>query len=191
METIVKKQTEQGKSYWNNDGAYTDLFDKIWEEEVPKTGESKTVDGELVRCFGRLNYDWGNNGNCNVINYNSYTEEVEHDCSNCYGEGYLEGEWDEDIEDYEQVTCDYCEGTGVETEVEEYYDDVYIDSYYKDIIEFLKNNMTEPKYIYALEDYLLHSNNPARFDEKEYKLYNDLGDAIGFQIEQRTVESYE
>ena len=52
--------------YWNNEGEHTTLFDSIWFEHIPVQGESEDAHGELVRCFGRINYDMGNNGAGNI-----------------------------------------------------------------------------------------------------------------------------
>ena len=52
--------------YWNKTGKYDKLFDEIWNELVPASGESTSPVGELVRAFGRINYDMGNNGAGNI-----------------------------------------------------------------------------------------------------------------------------
>lgn len=80
MNTIVKKVTENGKSYWDGNGAYQKEFDALYEELVPPSGEAKTVVGELVRSISRLTYEYYNNGNqnaCNFIYEEVYDEEDE------------------------------------------------------------------------------------------------------------------
>ena len=80
MNTIVKKQTENGKSYWDGNGAYQEEFDKLYNELVPDSGEAKTVVGELVRSISRLTYEYYNNGNqnaCDFIYEEVYDEEDE------------------------------------------------------------------------------------------------------------------
>jgi hypothetical protein len=52
--------------YWSNEGKHSELFEKIWAKYVPVQGESENLYGELVRCFGRINYDMGNNGAGNI-----------------------------------------------------------------------------------------------------------------------------
>lgn len=56
--------TEQ--SYWNNNGKYQDVQEVLWDKLVPKSGESHSIHGEIVRSLGRLWHEWGNNGNGNA-----------------------------------------------------------------------------------------------------------------------------
>jgi hypothetical protein len=53
--------------YWQNEGKHSEFFEKIWGKYVPTHGESENPIGEVVRCFGRINYEMGNNGCCNMF----------------------------------------------------------------------------------------------------------------------------
>ena len=53
--------------YWNKTGKYSQLLDEKWNELVPDLGEAKTEIGELIRSFGRINYEMFNNGCCNMF----------------------------------------------------------------------------------------------------------------------------
>lgn len=58
--------TDMGKSYWDGNGAYSKEYGDLWNNLVPDKGSAKTINGELVRAIGRLNYEYYNNGNCNA-----------------------------------------------------------------------------------------------------------------------------
>lgn len=51
--------TESGK-YWNDPN--TNNYNKYWDELVPGSGKSETVEGELLRAATRIYYDYYNNG---------------------------------------------------------------------------------------------------------------------------------
>ena len=53
--------------YWHGKGKYSKVFDKVWDEHVPTSGECSEPDAELVRCFSRIVYDLGNNGGGNLF----------------------------------------------------------------------------------------------------------------------------
>ena len=84
MKTKEKTYTEFtpiGKTYWNDEGVYQTEFDELYKYLVPNCGDAPTIQGELLRVISRLNYDYFNNGNCNVqdVIYDSdgiYEEEV-------------------------------------------------------------------------------------------------------------------
>ena len=74
-DTIKKtemKTTPEGCSYWAGTGAYSEEYKKLNKKLVPSSGDAPTVHGELIRCVGRLAYDFYNNGNCNVQDYDSW-----------------------------------------------------------------------------------------------------------------------
>lgn len=54
--------------YFYNKGEHTNLIKKCWDKFVPFDGAANTILGEVVRSFGRINYDIGNNGACNLVN---------------------------------------------------------------------------------------------------------------------------
>lgn len=53
--------------YWTHKGKYSEILNKAWKDFVPDYGEAKTEIGELVRAFGRINYELFNNGCCNMF----------------------------------------------------------------------------------------------------------------------------
>ena len=90
------KETEKDL-YWNNKGKYSKEFDQLWEELVPSEGEAESKKGELVRCLGRLHYEFYNNGNCNAV-YEfpvSWSED--------------EDDYDYEVDDFYQDMIDYIE----------------------------------------------------------------------------------
>ena len=173
METKTHKlETPLGKSYWNQEGAYQNIYDFLYKNLVPSSGNAPTIHGELIRCVGRLYYDYCNNGNCNVLDIKMQT------CHNCEGCGYQEVFYsvDEDAEP-ETEDCYVCDGAG------EVQDEVYITEYYEEMIDFLSNYMLDRTPIANLQDYLLNSKNlRCKFDDKEYDIYNKLTDAVIYQI---------
>lgn len=63
---IKQAETKYPNSYWEGNGYFQNEYDKLWGELVPSSGEANTLHGELLRCIGRLFYDYCNNGNCNA-----------------------------------------------------------------------------------------------------------------------------
>ena len=191
MEKLI---TPKGKSYWANNGAYSELFDKKWDELVPANGKCSTIHGELMRCFGRLNYDYGNNGNCNVRDFQL---EV---CPECDGSGYEEQTcywcngkctvYDEDSE--EDCDCPECYGTGVETQDCGYCDgdctiagDVLIDENFDYYLRFLKDNLKNSSPVDDLRNFILRKDvgySTYKFDDDEMSIYNAVGDEVGYQM---------
>lgn len=53
-------------TYWSGEGKFQIDYDRLYSELVPMEGQSKTLNGELIRCISRLFYDYCNNGNCNA-----------------------------------------------------------------------------------------------------------------------------
>lgn len=51
--------------YANGKGRYTFEYNGLWKKLVPKSGQAKTVQGELVRIVGRLADEAYRNGNAN------------------------------------------------------------------------------------------------------------------------------
>ena len=125
-----RKETETGKSYWDNNGAYQSEYDKMYEDLVPAMGKAETTEGEVLRGISRLTYDYFNNGNGNVIEIE--TEEEEETCYQCGGSGISETRYEEDEEgeSYEvDEECEYCNGSGVL--YEEVTSEITIDDYYE------------------------------------------------------------
>jgi hypothetical protein len=44
---------------------WTEELERLWEELVPKSGQADTVQGELIRCIGKLTDEAYRNGNLN------------------------------------------------------------------------------------------------------------------------------
>lgn len=178
METIEKRITKEGNSYWGGNGAYQKECDSLWDELVPSQGEAKTVHGELIRSLGRLQHDYCNNGNCNIRKIETYTE---YDtCYTCNGRGEVDY-WEGDDDTYE--TCDECCGSG---EIGEEYDgDVTIDEYYQNMIDFIHYNISDKVVADDLEIFLERKDigySTYTFNDDEMKIYNNLFDAVMYEI---------
>jgi DnaJ-class molecular chaperone len=187
---MEKRITEFGKSYWNNNGAYQEEYDKLYEELVPSRGEADTIHGEMIRAVSRLFYDFCNNGNCNVreVQEESCDEcggsgYEEEDCHSCCGIGYyVEEEGDECLEcggsGYETRDCGYCGGDC-------YVDgDVVINDYYQDMIDFLHQHSTNKRVVEKVEEFITRKDlgyGDYTFGDDEMKVYNDLVDAVMYQ----------
>lgn len=51
--------------YNDGKGKYHDEYGKLWSALVPKSGQSRTIQGEAVRAIGRLGSEYYRNGNMN------------------------------------------------------------------------------------------------------------------------------
>ena len=178
----TKQTTELGNSYWGNNGVYQKQYDELYEKLVPLSGEAETIHGEMIRAVSRLYYDFCNNGNCNVLEYEQDT------CQECGGSGYVDNDDEDGIED-----CYWCDGQGTEE------GDIVIDDYYQEMIDFLEDNMVNTKSLDVLIDFLedkSYGYGKYTFNDKEMKIYNDLVDAVMYQIlttenEKRVVKDLE
>jgi hypothetical protein len=168
---MEKRNTEPGKSYWNNNGAYQVEYDKLWKELVPSSGSCDTLHGELIRATGRLFYEFCNNGNCNAI-------EVEMGrCSHCGGDGEIgEGEDEDGEEIYE--SCSWCDGTGEEE------GDTLITDFYGGFLDLIEKNVPEAP-VQELRDFM---EDPGKgysrytFISEEMGIYNALTDSVVHHI---------
>ena len=159
---MTKKECALNQHYWNNEGVYQADSERLYSELVPQSGNAPTIHGELIRCVHRLYYEFCNNGNCNAL------ERVAEDCSNCCGSGY---------EDDDETYCEWCDGNCTEeTGVE-------IDSYYEDMIDFLKMFMQDKEVIFHLEDWMLENYSGGRysFSDEQMSKYDKVVDAVVFQ----------
>lgn len=79
--------------YWNKTGKHSQLLNEKWDELVPDSGEAETEIGELIRSFGRINYEMSNNGCCNMFNDNDpdeeYLSKIDLELDKMYG-GFLD-----------------------------------------------------------------------------------------------------
>jgi hypothetical protein len=193
MEKLI---TEKGKSYWDDNGAYQNEYDKLNKELVPASGEADTVHGEMIRAIGRLFYDFCNNGNCNVL-------DVEReDCDECGGSGYEDEEYDHCCYDCDgdgeinEDECDSCSGDGYVTEAEtkdcgwcggdcQVDGDIIITDYYGDMIGFLHAHLKNDVPVDSLEHFLKRTDigySSYTFVDDEMKVYNDLCDEVIHQV---------
>lgn len=100
--------TEEGKSYWENNGAYQKEYDELFKTLVPETGSAETIAGEMVRGVSRLYYDYFNNGNGNVV-------KAEYDDEGCTIRAYIHPFYDRFFKLLKDV---YTEIHGIEGEEE-------------------------------------------------------------------------
>ena len=91
-----QKFTENGKRYWNDEGAYNEEYKRLHEEMVPHSGRSESYQGEVIRAVSRMYYEYYNNGNCNA-------------CQEIPSKPYWEME-DEDDMEYDTVVSDFYQG---------------------------------------------------------------------------------
>lgn len=176
QEIIQMKKTPDSQDYFGDGGAYGKEYAELRKALVPDYGDAPTIHGELIRCIGRLTYDFYNNGNCNV------QDTVTEDCPECNGSGWEDNpHYDEDNPDYEDewVNCHYCDGdctisTGVR-----------ITEYYKMMIDFIRQYSIARSEIDALESFLkegIHYGLGQRVFEKGTPIYNALCDKVIFEI---------
>jgi ssDNA-binding Zn-finger/Zn-ribbon topoisomerase 1 len=175
---VVKKHTKLGKSYWNRTGAYNKEYTKLEKQLVPDSGEANTVHGEMIRAIGRLFYDFCNNGNCNVLDVKDDYEQVT--CNNCGGSGEV---LEMDDENEVEVTCDDCGGSG---EVEEDMGvTVEIDSYYQKMLDVLEDELGNCESLKKLNSFLMDTRkgySRYTFDMNEMKIYNDVVDDVMYRV---------
>jgi len=157
------KFTEVGKSYWDSTGAYQEEYDRLFENLVPARGSAPTINGELIRCIGRLTYDYFNNGNCNVI------EVSQHECESCGGSGYEDPlDEDDDLDD-----CYNCGG-------DIYLDgDAFITPYYSEMMEFLHEFAQDKILINEFEQYIIR--HQVDFGPSSH-IYSRVMDSIMYQV---------
>ena len=81
-------------TFWDGNHPRQNEYSKAWDQLVPAQGPAPTIQGELLRIAGRLIYEYGNNGNCNVAE--PYMQSCgcnwDPDCWECGGENEIEGE---------------------------------------------------------------------------------------------------
>ena len=157
------------KSYWHGTGLKQELYDAIWTEFVPMSGESTEVKGELVRIIGRIQHEYFNNGNINACDGEEITEDVEV-CEDVYNDET--GEWEEDCyTDQEVVDVVF-----------------HITDFYDAMLDCVVNEINTPE-IKTLTDAIVtniesglygHTN---QFSEKNIKIYADWAEYIMEYVE--------
>lgn len=188
MATIEK--TKLGTSYWANDSVNSKMMKALEDKLVPNIGEADTFHGELIRCFGNLNHEFGNNGNGNLIDCRY------EDCDTCGGSGYNQEECSscdgtayELDEDENEIPCqamdcedgwisyDCSECGGECTVVSEY----FISEMFEDYVEYLDHNLLNNEPVKKLREFLNDDSlsiSSYSFDDEQMKIYNDVGDEV-------------
>ena len=151
------------KSYWHGTGSKQELYDAIWTEFVPMSGESTEVKGELVRIIGHIQYEYFNNGNINSCK--TIYEDVEYEeVINVLNEET--GEWEDEIETYYESEC-------VDTDVEDYY---------ASMLEYVNEHIPNIKpFTNKIIDIIcanLYGNYTKLFSDKNTKDYSDWAEEI-------------
>jgi len=184
------KRTANGVSYWNDKGAYTEEYTKLYDELVPSSGEATTNRGEILRSISRLAYEYYNNGNGNAVECEYYEETSK--CQNCNGSGYIEDLDDEG--NVIEVECDECFGSGEVSE--ECEGDNHITEIWQYFLDNLYAVAKDPRVgkafsdmlfdaVRNLEDFLLGTNHSlsayapkVMFSEHNESIYNRVIDYI-------------
>lgn len=177
MEAVIEmKRTPDSQDYFGDGGAYGKEYSELQKALVPDYGDAPTIHGELIRCIGRLTYEFYNNGNCNA------QEVVREDCQECGGSGWEDNPWfDEDNPDDEdeQRDCSYCGGDcTIET-------GVTVTEYYQRMINFIRDYSDATKEADNLESFLnsyIHYNFSSSTLKQGTKLYNALCDKVIFEV---------
>lgn len=159
------KLTEAGKSYWDDNGAYTAEYNKLYHELVPHVGSAATLKGELVRAISKLVYEHCNNGNCNarVARYETHEES----CWGCDGEGYFDEEQEEE--------CYDCSGYGY---IEEEYEcDAIVALFYDKFLMLIEEHVPYTDELTEAVRNLI-CDHPDDFSEKGMATYNILADTV-------------
>lgn len=186
MESTEKKQVKEIKSYWSQNTKLYPTYSKLWDANVPDSGNAPTPDGESIRSIGRLLYEWCNNGNCNAL-------EVENNnCPDCSGFGYEESEeccscngegTDEDGDD-----CYNCGGSGEEEGQEcstcdgecSVDGERSVNEYYEDMLSHIQYNVpNSDDEVQAVRDVITSDKNyDYDYDQNEVDVYNALADKV-------------
>jgi hypothetical protein len=154
---MEKKQTPQGSSYWNKEGAYQTQYDVLYAKLVPDMGAADSVNGELIRGISRLSYDYFNNGNCNV------RREIP-----IHKETYFGGDNEED--EYDSFD-----------ESEEY--DYDIDPYYQKFLDLIDENIPSSRHIMKeVVDIILGEHDSGMFSNTNISKYSAMVDEVMYYI---------
>ena len=174
---MEKGKTRLGNSYWDNTGYYQDIYDRLYDNLVPSNGDADTIHGELIRCIGRLYYDFCNNGNINAVD--TEYENEEYPCYSCNGDGETEDEeYNDETEEYETttITCDDCGGDGELSE--ETQGDPFITEYYQNMIDFLSEHIDDTRVVDGLEKYMLENHGFYKYDNESMNIYDKVSDEV-------------
>ena len=160
------RHTENGNSYWNNNGAYSKELYELYIKLVPDSGNAQTVHGELVRAVSRLGYEYYNNGNCNACD--PYYADPEHDVDD-NGEEYC-------INDGEIKRID----------IDEYYDNMLNFIYTYSNVEGLTTTQQVEEAVedvrFVIKQAVNCKNCGGYFQESFEKRYNELTDLVMYVV---------
>jgi hypothetical protein len=159
--SVPKLNSTLEQHYWNSNGVYQEQYDALWKSLVPDSGESSSIQGEMIRCIGRLYYDFCNNGNCNAIDVRM------EDCDSCEGSGY------EEDADGDEQDCGWCGG---DCQVE---GDYYVTEYYDEMLSFLEANMSEKQLVQDLREWMVNDYQKRySFSDEQMSIYDKVVDSI-------------
>ena len=160
------RHTENGNSYWNNNGAYSKELLELYNKLVPDTGDAQTVHGELVRAVSRLGYEYYNNGNRNACG--PYYADPEYDVDD-NGEEYCIN--DDEIE---------------HIDIDKYYDNMLNFIYTYSDVEGLTTTQQVEEAIegvrYVIKQAVNYKNCGSYFQESFEKCYNELVDLVMYVV---------
>lgn len=151
-------------SLWHGNHPLQKEFDRMWDEYVPAMGDADTGHGEAIRCVGRLNYEYFNNGNCNAAERNRADV-----CPTCDGDGYEDGE-----------TCTECDG-------ERYIQDegLYMEPYYAKMLSHLQGYVKHTGKVvddplYKLKNLITDDelNYNYKYTQEEVNVYNEVATQV-------------
>ena len=159
------RHTENGNSYWNNNGAYSKELYELYNKLVPDTGDAQTVHGELVRAVCRLGYEYYN-GNRNACD--PYYADPEYDVDD-NGEEYC-------INDGEIEHID----------IDKYYDNMLNFIYTYSVVEGLTTIQQVEEAIegvcYVIKQAVNYETCGGYFQESFEKRYNELTDLVMYVV---------
>ena len=159
------RHTENGNSYWNNNGAYSKELLELYNKLVPDTGDAQTVHGELVRAVSWLGYEYYN-GNRNACV--PYHADPEYDVDD-NGEEYCIN--DDEIE---------------HIDIDEYYDNMLNFIYTYSDVEGLTTTQQVEEAIegvrYVIKQAVNYKNCGSYFQESFEKRYNELTDLVMYVV---------
>ena len=159
------RHTENGNSYWSNNGAYSKELLELYNKLVPDIGNAQTVHGELVRAVCRLGYEYYN-GNRNACD--PYYADPEYDVDD-NGEEYC-------INDGEIEHID----------IDKYYDNMLNFIYTYSVVEGLTTIQQVEEAIedvrFVIKQAVNYKNCGGYFQESFEKCYNELTDLVMYVV---------
>ena len=159
------RHTENGNTYWNNNGAYSKELLELYTKLVPDIGDAQTVHGELVRAVSRLGYEYysGNRNACVP-----YYADPEYDVDD-NGEEYCIN--DDEIE---------------HIDIDKYYDNMLNFIYTYSVVESLTTIQQVEEAVegvrYVIKQAVNYKNCGGYFQESFEKCYNELTDLVMYVV---------